>query len=94
MRPEISSLAKRRRRYWRSNLRLISLLTAIWLLITFGVSYFAGALAHIVFFGWPLPFYLAAQGALIVYVAIVWYYAKAMSTLDEEFERDIGSNKA
>jgi putative solute:sodium symporter small subunit len=89
MHPESLSIADRQHLYWRNNLRLIGVLAAIWFLVTFGVSYCAGALAPIVFFGWPLPFYVAAQGALIVYVLIVWYYAKAMNDLDDEFERDI-----
>lgn len=79
------SLSQRQHRYWRSNLRLTFALACIWLLVTFGLSYFAGAMAHIVWFGWPLPFYIAAQGALMVYLVIVWYYARAMTALDDEY---------
>lgn len=82
------SLAERQREYWRKNLKLIGTLASIWFLVTFCMSYFAGAFAGIVFFGWPLPFYVAAQGALIVYVVIVWYYARAMSRFDDEYTRD------
>lgn len=82
------NLAERQRDYWRKNLRLIGILVGIWFSVTFGLSYFAGAFAHIVFFGWPLPFYVGAQGALIIYVVIVWYYARAMTICDEKYERD------
>jgi putative solute:sodium symporter small subunit len=33
----------------------------------------------------PLGFYMGAQGALIIYVAIIWYYAKYMNNLDQEY---------
>ena len=35
------------------------------------------------FFGWPFGFWASAQGALIVYCLIVWYYAWAMNRLDQ-----------
>lgn len=82
------TLAEKKRRYWRKNVQLTSVLTCIWLLVTFGFSYFAGSAAHIVWFGWPLPFYMAAQGVLIIYVLIVWYYAHAMTALDAQYERE------
>ena len=33
----------------------------------------------------PLGFYMGAQGALIIYVAIIWFYAHYMNNLDEEY---------
>jgi putative solute:sodium symporter small subunit len=71
--------------YWRRNLRLTSVLLAIWFVVTFVMAFFARELATINFFGWPFSFYMAAQGSLIVYVVIIWYYAKAMRKLDEEY---------
>jgi putative solute:sodium symporter small subunit len=37
------------------------------------------------FFGWPFSFWVAAQGALIVYCLIIWYYARYMNNLDKEY---------
>jgi putative solute:sodium symporter small subunit len=37
------------------------------------------------FFGWPFAFYMGAQGSLIIYILIIWYYAKSMNKLDQEF---------
>ena len=76
-------LLEQRRLHWRSNLRLTSVLLAVWFAVTFGVAYFAREL-DFNFFGWPFSFWVAAQGALIVYVAITWYYARAMERLDRE----------
>ena|SRR2546421_11751865 len=72
-----------RRRYWRRNLRLTAALLAVWFVVTFVIGWYAREL-DFSFFGWPFSFWVAAQGALIVYVAIVWFYARRMERLDRE----------
>jgi putative solute:sodium symporter small subunit len=69
--------------YWQRNLRLTALLLAVWFIVTFGVAFFARELSFS-FFGWPFSFWVAAQGALIVYVLLVWFYARTMDRLDRE----------
>ena len=76
-------LTETHRHYWQKNLRLTGILLAIWFLVTFGVGYFARDL-NFTFFGWPFSFWVGAQGALIVYVVIIWYYAHVMNKLDIE----------
>lgn len=76
-------LTERHRQYWSKNLRITGILLAIWFLVTFGVGYFARDL-NFSFFGWPFSFWVGAQGALIVYVFIIWYYARIMNRLDQE----------
>lgn len=69
------------RRYWRNNLIVTATLLLVWFVVTFVVSYFARDL-NFAFFGWPFSFWMAAQGALIVYVAIVGGYAWFMNRAD------------
>ena len=57
---------------------------AIGFVVTFVMAYFARDLSSITFFGWPLSFYMAAQGSLIVYVVIIAVYARTMNRLDQE----------
>lgn len=71
--------------YWQKNLRITAVLLLVWALVTFVPIYFASALNEIIFFGWPLAFYMGAQGALVVYVFIIWYYARTMDKLDREY---------
>lgn len=78
-------LTEKHREYWRRNLNLTIVLLAIWFVVTFVMAYFARPLAEINFFGWPLSFYMGAQGSLIVYVVIIWYYARKMHQLDIEY---------
>jgi putative solute:sodium symporter small subunit len=83
-------LTEKHRQYWNRNLKITAVLLFIWFLVTFVMAYFAIPLAEINFFGWPLSFYMAAQGSLIIYVAILYYYAKKMRRLDVEYGVDEG----
>jgi len=71
--------------YWHRNLRLTAVLLAIWFGVTFVLIYFARSLTFN-FFGWPFSFYIAAQGALLVYLAIIIFYARYMNRLDREYD--------
>ena len=66
-----------------ANRRLIALLLAGWLGVTFGVAYFARELQFHVL-GWPFSFWVAAQGGVLVYVAITWWYARRMGRLEQD----------
>lgn len=77
-------LTERHRQYWRRTRLLTALLLVIWLVVTFGVSYFARELSFN-FFGWPFSFWMGAQGALLVYGFIIGFYAWYMNRLDLEY---------
>ena len=70
--------------YWRRNLRITAILLAIWFVATFVVSWYARELNEITIIG-PLGFYMGAQGALIIYVVIIWFYARYMNNMDQEY---------
>lgn len=76
-------LTEKHRQYWQKNLRITAVLLAIWFVVTYGVGYFARSL-NFTFFGWPFSFWMGAQGALIIYVLIIWFYANYMNKLDQE----------
>lgn len=71
--------------YWHRNLKVTAVLLAIWFLVTFVASFFARELNAITILGFPLGFYMGAQGSLIIYVLIIWYYARYMNRLDQEY---------
>lgn len=68
--------------YWRKTRILTTALLGVWFVVTFVGAYFAVALNEFEFFGYPLGFYLFAQGALVVYLAIIGIYVLAMNRLD------------
>lgn len=75
-------------RYWRSNLRLIGILLAIWALVTFAPAYYADAFAGFMTFGWPFPFWAAAFGAPTAFLILVGIYAWRMKRVDQQCNTD------
>lgn len=88
----MTTLSPRHEEYWSKNLRITAVLLAIWFFVTYVIGYFARDLSFN-FFGWPFSFYMAAQGSLIVYVAIIWFYASYMNKLDREYGVDEGDDE-
>jgi putative solute:sodium symporter small subunit len=76
-------------RYWQKNLRITGILMFIWFVVTFVVAYYARELSFS-FFGWPFSFWVGAQGALVVYVLLIGFYAYYMNKLDVEHGVDEG----
>ena len=76
-----------RRLYWRRVRWLTAVLMLLWLAVSFAVVFNARAL-RFPFFGWPFSFWWAAQGALLVFLALVALYAGAMSWLERRYALD------
>lgn len=77
-----------RQEYWRRTKRLTWWLLAVWVVVTYVVSWFARELNEITFLDFPLGFYMGAQGSLFVYLGIVWYYCRAMNRLDAQWSNE------
>jgi putative solute:sodium symporter small subunit len=76
------------RAYWRRNLWLTLALLTLWFGTTFVAGFYAEALNQIEFLGFPLGFYIFAQGALIVYLVIIVVYVTVMNRMDRRFRVD------
>jgi putative solute:sodium symporter small subunit len=72
--------------WWQKTWNLMIVALTIWAFFAFVIHIFVSQLNQIVIFGFPLGFYMAAQGSLIVYVLIIWYYARRMGKLDQEYD--------
>jgi putative solute:sodium symporter small subunit len=81
---DVMQLTQKHIEYWNRNLKMTALLLAVWFVVTFVFGWFARELNEINFIG-PLGFYMGAQGALIIYVLITWFYARFMNHLDKEY---------
>jgi putative solute:sodium symporter small subunit len=75
----------RRTAHWRSTRKLTALLLLLWLCTGFCAVFFARELSTFSVFGWPLSFYMAAQGASLVYLALIGLYAWRMRRLDRRY---------
>ena len=78
-------LTDAQRTYWRLNLLLTFGLLALWFGVTFVTGYYASELNAISFLGFPLGFYMAAQGSLIIFVVMLFWFARRQNAIDAEF---------
>jgi len=77
---------QQKQEYWRYNSRLTFTLLAIWFVVTYLLGgLFAGTLNQVSFLGFPLGYYIAAQGALVVFVVEIVVYARLMNRKDAEY---------
>ncbi|VWC34194.1 membrane protein [Burkholderia lata] len=85
--PVPEPLARAHARYWRFNVALIAVLMVIGFSVSFIVPFFAPALAGIRFAGFSLPFYVGAQGAILVYLVLIVVYIGLMQRADRTLRR-------
>ena len=72
-------------RYWSRTSRLMWTIFALWVVFSFVIPLLASPLNSIKFLGFPLGFYMAAQGSLIAFVLLCTWNAIAQNKIDEEF---------
>jgi putative solute:sodium symporter small subunit len=72
--------------HWHRTRSLMWLSLAIWFFFSFVIHLFARELNSIEIIGFPLGFYMAAQGSLIVFVVLIFWYASRQNRIDEEFD--------
>ncbi|HKJ04513.1 MAG TPA: DUF4212 domain-containing protein [Geopsychrobacteraceae bacterium] len=73
--------------YWKATLALIRNVLIVWFVVSYGFGILlAPMLNNISLGGYPLGFWFAQQGSMYVFVALIFYYAKAMGKLDEKFD--------
>ncbi|MGD9881683.1 MAG: DUF4212 domain-containing protein [Reyranella sp.] len=77
--------AARMQAYWSKTSRLMWTIFALWLFFSFFIHLFAVQLNAIKILGFPLGFYMAAQGSLIAFVVLCVWNAVAQNKIDEEF---------
>lgn len=76
-------------RYWRKNLRIMGVLLLIWAVVGLGAGVlFADFLNQWSLGGYPLGFWFAQQGSIIVFVVLILVYALMMNRLDREHQVD------
>ena len=78
-------LSEKHHQYWRRNLALTAVLLFVWFVVTFVEGWYARELNAFTFLGFPFGFYMSAQGSLVVYVVLIWIYARYMNKLDIEY---------
>jgi len=79
----------RLKEYWGRNLKYLMILLTIWFIVSYGCGIlFAESLNNIKIGGFPLGFWFAQQGAIYVFVILIFVYVNLMNKLDKEFDVD------
>jgi len=71
-------------RHWSRTRSLMWIMFVLWLLFSFVVHFFVDSLNQITFLGFPLGFYMAAQGSLIAFVIMLFVFAARQDAIDRE----------
>ena len=75
--------------YWRANIRYVAILLTIWFVVSYGAGVlFKDALNTIQIGGFKLGFWFAQQGAMYVFVILIFVYVRLMNALDKKFGYD------
>ncbi|MEM9062602.1 MAG: DUF4212 domain-containing protein [Pseudomonadota bacterium] len=74
--------------HWRKTRNLTLFVLAVWAIFAFVVHIFAATLNQYTFIGFPLGYYLAVQGSLIVFVVLIFFQNARQDAIDEEFGMD------
>ncbi|OIQ48277.1 DUF4212 domain-containing protein [Candidatus Enterovibrio escicola] len=72
--------------YWKENLKIMLKLLAVWFVVSYGCGIlFIDQLNEITFMGFKLGFWFAQQGAMYVFIALIFIYVKQMNNLDKKY---------
>ncbi len=79
----------RHQQYWKANISLVAVLLVIWSLPSLGCGIlFVDALDRFRIGGFPLGFWFAQQGSIVVFVLLILVYALVMDRYDRKFQDD------
>ena len=77
-------------RYWKKNLTIMAVLLLIWAAVGLGAGVlFADSLNAFHLGGYPLGFWFAQQGSIIVFVVLILIYAVMLNRLDQAHHREL-----
>lgn len=73
--------------YWKKNLRLLTILLIIWFVVSYGFGILLAApLNKIQIGGFKLGFWFAQQGAIYVFIILIFVYVRQMNKLDRAYD--------
>ena len=86
MAKELAGLDKEKlKAYWAFNVRLTTIIMVIWFVVTYVAIFFTPQLNNIVILGFPFGYYMGAQGSLVIFVILIFWYAFKMNAADKEY---------
>jgi len=77
-----SASTSQEKMHWKKLRSLTFVLLSIWSVVSFSIIFFARELAGLSLFGWPVSFYMAAQGSILIYLLLIAIYAIVAKKID------------
>ena len=77
-------MSEDREGHWRRTRGLMIVTLVIWFIFAFVVHWFANSLNSMTFIGFPLGFYMAAQGSEIIFVILIFWFSWKQNKIDQE----------
>ena len=71
--------------HWEKTRNLTIFVLIVWAIFAFGVHLFASSLNNTTFLGFPLGYYMAVQGSLIMFVVLIFFQNWRQDKIDDEF---------
>ena len=72
-------------RHWEKTKGLMMLTLAIWFVFSIVIFMFGESLNNGSFLGYPLAYYMCAQGSIVSFVVLIFWFANRQEKIDEEF---------
>ena len=72
-------------RHWEKTRGLMMITLAIWFVFSIVIFMFGEGLNNSSFLGYPLAYYMCAQGSIIIFVVLIFWFANRQEKIDEEF---------
>ena len=72
-------------RHWEKTRGLMIITLAIWFVFSIVIFMFGESLNNGSFLGYPLAYYMCAQGSIVIFVVLIFWFANRQEKIDEEF---------
>ena len=72
-------------RHWEKTKGLMMLTLSSWFIFSIVIFMFGESLNNGSFLGYPLAYYMCAQGSIIIFVVLIFWFANRQEKIDEEF---------
>ncbi len=82
----------KRKKHWEKTKGQMIIPMLLWFFFCYVVFMFGESLNSVSFLGYPLAYYMSAQGSLIAFVVILFWSANKQEKIDEEFGFDTGED--
>jgi len=72
-------------RHWEKTKGLMIMTLVIWFIFSIVIFMFGESLNNSSFLGYPLAYYMCAQGSIVIFVVLIFWFANRQEKIDEEF---------